>query len=83
MHHAPKHILKNIQSLIKLQEAKANGIDIKKLYLKIYNNKNEKFEVTEKKLNFSLFEKSYSSNIPVIEYGKNNSLFSTLINLLH
>lgn len=74
---------KNIQTLIKLQEAKANGIDIKKLYLKTYNNKNEKFEVTEKELNFSLFEKSCSSNIPVIEYGKNNSLFNTLINLLH
>lgn len=79
----PKAYSRNtIENLLKLQEAKINGIDIKSLYLKSYKNK-EIETYTEKELNFSLFEKSSSSNIPVIESGKSSYLFTSLFGLAH
>lgn len=72
----------NIESLLKLQEAKINGIDIKSLYLKSYRNTEVK-TYTEKELNFSIFEKSSSSNIPIIESGKSSVLFNSLFRLAH
>lgn len=80
----PKAYSRNtIQNYIKLQEAKANGIDLKTLYLKTYNNSDESYSLNEKELNFSLFEKSSSSNMPVIEYGLNNSLYQFLHGISH
>ena len=72
-----------IQKYIKLQEAKANGLDIKLLYLKTYKNENEVYFFNEKELNFSIFEKSSSSNMPVIEYGLNTGLYQILHKLAH
>ena len=80
----PKAYSRNtIQNYIKLQEAKANGIDLKTLYLKTYNNSDESYSLNEKELSFSLFEKSSSSNMPVIEYGLNNSLYQFLHGISH
>ena len=54
-----------IENYIKLQEAKANGINIMKLYLSSYNKKEEdNFVYNEQDVSFSIFEKS-SSNIPI------------------
>lgn len=80
----PKAYSRNrIEKYIKLQEAKINGVDIKTLYLKTYQNNDDSFSLNEKELNFSMFEKSSSSNIPIIEYGLNNSIFQCLYGLSH
>jgi len=61
----PKAFSKNrIQKLIKLQEYKANGINIINLYLKTYRNK-EITNIKKEELNFNIFEKN-SSNLPVL-----------------
>lgn len=72
-----------IQKYIKLQEAKANGIDIKLLYLKTYNNEDENYTLNEKELDYSMFEKSNSSNMPIIEYGLSTNLYQFLRGLAH
>lgn len=58
---------RRIQKLIKLQEYKANGINILGLYLKTYNN-NEKMTIKKEELNFDIFNNS-SSNIPMLYSG--------------
>ena len=55
---------RRIQKLIKLQEYKANGINILNLYLKTYN-KEEKATIKKEELDFSIFEKN-SSNLPIL-----------------
>lgn len=79
----PKAYSRNtIENYLKLQEAKINGIDIKNLYLKSFKNTEIK-TYSEKELNFSLFEKSSPSNIPIIESGKSSFLFNSLFGLAH
>lgn len=72
----------NIENHLKLQEAKINGIDIKSLFLKSYKN-SDTITYNQKELNFSIFEKSSSSNIPALESGNFTSLFSVLSSLAH
>lgn len=71
-----------IENLLKLQEAKINGIDIKTLFLKSYKNSST-LTCKQKELDFSIFENSSSSNIPVLENGHLTSLFSALSSLSH
>lgn len=79
----PKAYSKNtIENHLKLQEAKINGIDIKSLFLKSYKN-NDTITYNQKELNFSIFENSSSSNIPILKNGKFDSLFSSLYSLAH
>lgn len=80
----PKAFSSNtIQKYVKLQEAKANGIDIKLMYLKTYKNEEEKYILNEKELNFSIFEKTSSSNMPIIEFGLSTNLYQFLHGLAH
>ena len=72
----------NIESLMKLNEYKINGLDIQSLYLKTYKNK-EKITLKKEELNFSIFETSSSSNIQVIENGIKSCLFNILNNISH
>ena len=53
----------NIECYLKLQEMLLNGINIMKYYLTTYN-KNNTFVYNEKEIDFSIFEKPISSNIP-------------------
>lgn len=69
-----------IENYLKLVKAKINGIDIQKLYLKSYKNTEIK-TIKNEELNFSIFESSSSSNIPVISNGSNNSLLQSLLGL--
>lgn len=79
----PKAYSKNtIEDLLKLVEAKMNGIDIQKLYLKSYKNDGT-ITIEKEELNFSVLESSNSSNLPVVENGCNNILFRTLCGLAH
>ena len=55
---------RRIQKLIKLQEYKANGINILNLYLKSHN-KEERITIKKEELDFSIFEKN-SSNLPIL-----------------
>ena len=54
----------NIECYLKLQEMLLNGINIMKYYLETYN-KDDTFVYNEKEIDFSIFEKSISSNIPI------------------
>lgn len=58
---------RRIQKLIKLQEYKANGINILGLYLKSYNN-TEIVTIKKEELNFDILPNS-SSNIPMLYSG--------------
>ncbi len=79
----PKAYSRNtIENHLKLQEAKINGIDIKSLFLKSYKNYST-LTFNQKELDFSIFENSSSSNIPVLQNGHITSLFSTLSSLVH
>jgi hypothetical protein len=60
---------KCIQKLLKLQEYKANGINIMGLYLKTYNNV-ETTTIKKEELNFNLFD-NFSSNLPML-YSENS-----------
>ena len=53
----------NIESYLKLQEMKLNGINIIKYYLTTYKT-NEDFKYKEKEVDYSIFKKNTSSNIP-------------------
>ena len=52
------------------------------LYLKTYKNE-EVIEYKKEELNFSIFEKSSSSNIPIIESGLTSPTYDSLHNLAH
>lgn len=79
----PKAYSRNtIENHLKLQEAKINGIDIKSLFLKSYKNSST-LTYNQKELDFSIFENSSSSNIPVLQNGHITSLFSALSSLVH
>ncbi len=79
----PKAYSKNtIENLLKLQEANVNGINIKSLFLKSYKNTST-LTYNQKELDFSIFENSRSSTIPILENGHITSLFSTLSSLSH
>ena len=72
----------NIEKLLKLQEAKLNGINIQSLYLKSYKS-TETITLKKEELSFSIFENNNSSNLPIIENGANNSLLKSLLGLSH
>ena len=74
--------INNIEKYLKLQEYKLNGINIMALYLKTYKNE-EVIEYKKEELNFSIFEKSSSSNIPIIESGLTSPTYDSLHNLAH
>lgn len=59
---------RHIQKLIKLQEYKANGINILALYLKSSNN-SQKITLKKEELNFAIFENPSSSNLPDLNQG--------------
>ena len=71
---------KNIECYLKLQEMLLNGINIMKYYLETYD-KDETFVYNEKELDFSIFEKSSSSNIPIRSSSNPSSL--AIYNLAH
>lgn len=79
----PKAYSRNtIENHLKLQEAKINGVDIKSLFLKSYKN-TETLTYNKKELDFSIFDKSNSTTLPVLENGHITTLFSTLSSLSH
>ena len=79
----PKAYSKNtIEDLLKLVEAKINGIDIQRLYLKSYKN-SESISIENEELNFSILETSNSSNIPIIENSCNSTVFQKIFRLAH
>lgn len=62
----PKGYSENrIETYLKLQEAYLNGINMLDYYLKIYNADDD-FVYNEKEVDFSLFDKSTNSNLPVV-----------------
>lgn len=72
----------NIEKLLKLNEYKINGIDIQSLFFKSYKNK-DTVTIKKEDLNFSIFESSTSSNIPLIDSGIKDNLFNLLYNFAH
>ena len=70
----------NIENYLKLQEILLNGINIMKYYLETYN-KDDSFVYNEEEVNFSIFEKSTSSNIPIRNSFNPSSL--AIYNLAH
>lgn len=72
----------NIEKHLKLQEAKINGVNIQNLYLQTYKNE-EVITIEKEELNLSIFDKNNSSNIEIINIGKQSPLYSTLSGLSH
>ncbi|MFI3307977.1 MAG: UPF0236 family protein [Mycoplasmatota bacterium] len=73
---------KTIGKLLKLREYEQNGINIFNLYINSYNAK-ETITINQELLNYSIFEKNKTSNLPILENGKSNSLFHTLNHFAH
>ena len=73
---------KNIEKLLKLQEYKANGININNLYINSYSNK-EIITTTENEINYSMFDKNTVNNVPIINSGQVTELYKTLVSIAH
>ena len=72
----------NISKYIDISNYHNNGFNIYNLYTRTYD-KNETIIIDEKEINYSLFEKSQKSNIPIINNGENTNLFKSLNGLSH
>ena len=59
-----------------------NGINITSLYLNTYKN-DEIITFKKEELNFSIFEKSSSSNIPILASGLSSYTYDALHFLSH
>ena len=71
----------NIENYLKLQEMILNDINIFRYHLDTYNSIDETKYTNEKDVDFSLFEKSTSSNIPSLSTA--NPLSFTLNSIAH
>lgn len=71
-----------IKQYLKLNDYKNNGINIFKLYLQSFSNK-EVININEEKLDYSMFESSQSSNVPILENGKITPTYKALYSLAH
>ena len=71
-----------IKQYLKLNDYKHNGTNIFKLYLQSYSNK-EIITINEETLDYSIFEKSKSSNVPILETGKITNTYNALYSLAH
>lgn len=69
----------NIDKYLKINDYQNNEINIMDLYLKTYNN-TEAITLNQTNINYDIFEKK-GSNIPIIDYGKNSSIYHLLNNL--
>ena len=67
----------NIETYLKLQEMILNDVNIFRYYLDTYQSNDESRYTDEKEVDFSLFDKSTSSNIP------NRSTSNPMSFLLH
>ena len=72
---------KHIEKLVKLQEYYVNGIDIFNLYINGSKNQNS-IIITKEDLDFSIFEKKSSSNMPILK-GSSSLLRNVLYNIAH
>lgn len=73
---------KRINQYLKLNDYKNNDINIFKLYMQSYSN-TEVIKLNEENLDYSLFENSKSSNLPVLENGKVTPTYNALYALAH
>lgn len=71
-----------IKQYLKLNDYKNNGINIFKLYLQSYSNK-EIVKINEEKLDYSIFENSTPSNVPILGTGKVSNTYEALHALAH
>ena len=71
-----------IKQYLKLNDYKNNGINIFKLYLQSYSNK-EIVKINEDKLDYSIFEGSKPSNVPLLGNGKVTNTYKALYGLAH
>ena len=73
---------KRVKQYLKLNDYKNNKINIFRLYLESYLNK-ETITINEESLCFPLFGDSNSSNIPIINNGKVSNEYNLLKSLAH
>lgn len=71
-----------IQDYIKLNNFTNNNINIYKLYTSTYDN-TEVIALNEKQINYSVFDRKNDTNVPVLSYGQNTSLYQALNDLSH
>ena len=62
----------NIETYLKLQEIRLNGINLLKYYLNTYNSNDDYIYNSEKEVNYSIFEHS-TSNLPCLHSSSNVS----------
>ncbi len=73
---------KRIKQYLKLNDYKNNGINIFKLYMKSYNNK-DIIDINEVIFNDYTLDNFNNSNIPVLSNGKMSELYSCLNTICH
>lgn len=77
----PKAYSKNdIETYLKLQELKLNNINIFKYYLDTFDSSDE-YVYNEKEVDFSIFDKKLTSNVPII--NSNSPVSKTFSSIAH
>ena len=73
---------KRIKQYLKLNDYKNNNLNIFNLYIMSYNNK-EVVTINEEHLDFSIFDKDTTNNIPVLTNGQTSPEYTALHALAH
>jgi len=73
---------KRIKQYLKLNDYKNNGINIFKLYLNSYNNK-ETIKINENAISYYAFDNYKNGNILILNNGHNTPTYKTLYELAH
>lgn len=69
----------NIETYLKLQEMKLNGINLFKYYLETYNSSDDYIYHNEKEVDFSIFDKNSTSNLSI---SSNSNVLSKALYVL-
>ena len=73
---------KRIKQYLKINDYKNNNLNLFNLYIMSYNNR-EVVTINEEHLDFSIFDKDTTYNIPVLTNGKTSPEYTTLHALAH
>ena len=73
---------KNIDKYLKINDFKNNNYNIFNIYMNSYSN-NEVISINRKQLDFSIFEKSDTTSIPILKRGEVTPVYNELHQLLY
>ena len=73
---------KNIDKYLKLNDFKNNNYNIFNIYMNSYSN-NDVISINQEHLDFSLFEKSNATSLPILKRGEVTPTYDALHHLIY